>query len=111
MEEHDGQQFAAFCEDEGDIVDVLETCVTEWTGKRAGYGDEEEREENGLGREYTGDLALRCRSFLGGGEVEVGVSRYGGEGGLDRVEEDGVCEAGLFGSVGGSCYTLLEIGP
>lgn len=32
MEEHDGEQFAALCEDEGDVVDVCEGGIAEWRG-------------------------------------------------------------------------------
>lgn len=66
MEEHDGQEFAGFGEDEGYVVDVGEGGVAEWRGEGGSDGDEEEWEEGGLGGEDWGGW------FVGGsGEEEV----------------------------------------
>ena len=67
VEEHDGEEFAGFGEDEGYIVDVGEGGVAERGGEGGGYGDEEEWWEDGAGREDGG-------SRVGGGEVEVDVT-------------------------------------
>lgn len=108
VEEHDGEKFAGFGEDEGDVVDVGEGGVAEGGGERGGYGDENEGEKDGSGGEYGG-----CGRGGGRGEEEVGVACEGGEGGLDGIEEDGVGETfgGEGGSVGGGGYAFLEEGP
>ena len=67
VEEHDGEEFAGFGEDEGYVVDVGEGGVAKGGGEGGGYGDEEERREDGAGREDGG-------SGVGGGEVEVDVA-------------------------------------
>lgn len=45
MEEHYGQEFAGFGQDEGYVVDVGEGGIAEWGGQRGGYGYEEEGNE------------------------------------------------------------------
>jgi hypothetical protein len=61
--------------------------------------------------EDGGDLASRCLRVLGRRRNEVDVACEGGEGRLDGVEEDGVCEAGVVRSVCGGGDALLEEGP
>ncbi len=61
VEEHDGEEFAGFGEDEGDVVDVGEAGVAEGGGEGGGDGDEDEGEEYGFrGKDWGG--------FLGGGD-------------------------------------------
>ena len=61
MQEHDGEQFAGLCEDEGYVVDVRERGIAEGGGKRGGKGDEEKRDEDGA-RWYDRweGFSLRC---------------------------------------------------
>ena len=40
VQEHYGEEFAGFGEDEGYVVDVGEGGVPEWGSKGGGYGDE-----------------------------------------------------------------------
>lgn len=47
VQEHDGEQLAAFGEDEGDVVDVGEGGVAEGGGEAGGDGDEEEGGDDG----------------------------------------------------------------
>ena len=67
VEEHDGEEFAGFGENEGYVVDVGEGGVAKGGGEGGGYGDEEERREYGAGREDGG-------GGVGGGEMEVDVA-------------------------------------
>jgi hypothetical protein len=108
VEEHDGDELAGLCEEEGDVVDVGEGGVAKGRGEGGGDGDEEEGEDDAPRREDGGQ---RGGGAAAPGEVEV--ARDGGEEGLDRVEEDGVLEdLGLVGgTVGGGCEFLLEEGP
>ena len=78
VEEHDGEEFAGFGENEGYVVDVGEGGVAEWGGEGGGYGNQQYLGEDGAGREDGW-------SRVGGGEVEVDVTDQGGEGGLDCV--------------------------
>lgn len=78
VEEHDGEEFAGFGEDEGYVVDVGEGGVSKGGGEGRGYGDEEERREDGAGRE-DGRGGFRT------GEVKVDVTDQRGESGLDCV--------------------------
>ena len=52
VQEHYGEEFAGFGEDEGDVVDVGEGGVAEGGGERGGQGDEEKGGEEGFGGNY-----------------------------------------------------------
>ncbi len=67
VEEHDGEKFAGFGENEGYVVDVGEGGVAKGRGEGGGYGNEEDCGEDGAGREDGG-------GGVGGGEVEVDVT-------------------------------------
>ena len=49
MEEHDGEQLAALCEQKGDVVNVREAGVAKWAGETLRYGDKRERREDAAG--------------------------------------------------------------
>lgn len=49
VEEHDGQQLAALCEQEGDVVDVGEGGVAEGGREGARQGDEQQRHQDARG--------------------------------------------------------------
>lgn len=51
MEEHDWEQFARLGENEGEVVDVRKTCISKWRSKRGRNADEDQREDDLLGRE------------------------------------------------------------
>ncbi len=108
VQEHDGQELARFREDEGDVVDVREAGVAEGRGEGGGDGDEDQGAEDGARWEDGAG-----GGGAGGGAQEVDVACQGGEGGLHRVEEDGVAEA--FGGGGRAvscgCYAFLEESP
>ena len=106
VQEHDGQQLAALCEDEGDVVDVRERGVAEGRGERVGEGDEEERGQDGARGDQGG-------SGLPAGRTEDAEELAAGRGEerLDGEEEDGELEALAFRAVGGGRELLLEVGP
>jgi hypothetical protein len=103
VQEHYGQEFAGFGEDEGYVVDVFEAGVAEGGGERGGDCDEEEGEDDLRRGEDGGDFAGVGFGVAGRRGNEVDEAGDGGEGGLDCVEEDGVLEAGIGGAVGGGC--------
>ena len=55
VEEHDGEEFAAFGEEEGDVVDVGEGGVAEGRGEGACYGYEGEGPEDAQVGDRRGD--------------------------------------------------------
>lgn len=80
MQEHDGEQLAGLGEDEGQVVNVRETGISEGRGERRGDADEEQRDDDlarGEDRRYL--LSGRRR------EEEVEKSGYCRECGLDGV--------------------------
>lgn len=88
MEEHDGEEFAGFGEDEGEVVDVGEGGVAERGGEGLGDCDDEEGEEGGAG----GEDGCGGGGGGGGGE-EVEAAGDEGEEGLYGIEKDGKGEA------------------
>ena len=116
VEEQHRQKLACFGENKGDVVDVLERSVAKGRGERGCDGDEEDGWDDGARGKDWSDVAARLAGGAGrgrGGEVEVGVACERGEGGLDRIEDDGKVER--FGSVGWAVcrcrYAFLEEGP
>lgn len=88
VEEHDGQKLARFGEDEGEVVDVRETGISEGRCERRGDADQEQGKDDFLGWEGRGDLmAGRSR------KEQVQEAGDGGKGRLDRVQDNRVGEA------------------
>lgn len=84
VEEHDGEELAALCQQEGDVVDVRKAGVAKGTGQTIGDCDERERAEDAARREDgRHGCALRGRG------QEIDEADGGSEERLDRVEEDG----------------------
>ncbi len=54
MQEHDGEEFAGFGEDEGYVVDMGEGGIAERGREGGGYGDEDEGKKDGTGGKYGG---------------------------------------------------------
>lgn len=106
MQEHDGEEFAGFGEDVGDVVNVTETGVAEGRGEGLSDRDKQETEGDGEGGEDAGGGVGR-----GVGVAEVDVAGEGGEEGLDRVEDEGSAEDDFVGAIGGGGDALLEEGP
>lgn len=88
VEEHDGQELARFGEDEGEVIDVRETGISERRCERRRDADQEQGEDDFLGWEGRGDL-LAGRSR----KEQVQEAGDGGKGRLDRVQDNRVGEA------------------
>ena len=56
VQEHDRQQLARLGKDEGEVIDVRQTGISERRRERRGDADEEQREEDASCREDRGDL-------------------------------------------------------
>lgn len=106
VQEHDGEEFAGFGEDVGDVVNVAETGVAEGRGEGLSDRDKQETEGDGEGGEDTGGGGGR-----GVGVAKVDVAGEGGEEGLDGVEDEGGAEDDFVGAIGGGGDALLEEGP
>lgn len=106
VQEHDGEEFAGFGEDVGDVVNVAETGVAEGRGEGLSDRDKQETEGDGEGGEDAGGGVRR-----GIGVAEVDVAGEGGEKGLDGVEDEGGAEDDFVGAIGGGGDALLEEGP
>lgn len=108
VQEHDGQQFAALGEQEGDVVDVRETGIAKGTGQAAGDGNEGQRAKDAArGNDGWHTRALRSRN------EEVQRADNGCEQRLNRVEEDGEMPTlrRILGAVRRRSQFFLQIGP
>ncbi|KAK5631994.1 hypothetical protein RRF57_007708 [Xylaria bambusicola] len=74
VQKHDGEQFAALGEQEGDVVDVRERGVTEGGRERARQRHEEQRHQYARGRDDGGHAHAFRRA-----EVQVHGARRGRE--------------------------------
>ena len=80
MERHDGEQFAGFGEDKGQVVDVGKGGVAKGGSERCCQCDEEERCEGVFGRKNVERSSLVKK-------VEAAACK--GEKGLDCVKDNG----------------------
>lgn len=108
MEEHNWEQLAGLCEDEGYVVDVREGGISEGGSQGACDGYQGEREYDAVvWEDGRGFCALR------GVEAEVEVANGGCEEGLHCIEEDGEFEqfGGGRGAVWSGRQALLKKSP
>lgn len=82
VEKHDGKKLAGFGEDEGKVVDMRQTGVTEGRSERRRDAHQNQWEEDPAGGEYRGDLLT-----LWGGEQEVCEASNRGKRGLNGVQD------------------------